>query len=260
MKKITQIVFLIGFSLSYLAGFSQSVPNTDVQLVKVIDIQKSPVIGAIISYTMDNDSTKRKYAVTDTSGTAKVFVIQKVKYYFIVTSIGYEKAEYFLKEPLDEVVIILKEDTQLLSGVTVFGKKPLIEQDGEKMIVDAQQLVKFSVNLYDIVKRTPTVVAVNDGIYLGSSPATIYINGVEQRMNSAEIVALLKNMPASMVEKIEVIHVASAKYDAASTGRIINIILKKGVKIGLNGSSSVGFTQGRYNDKQMSSSLYYNNN
>ena len=67
MKKITQIVFLIGFSLSYLAGFSQSVPNTDVQLVKVIDIQKRPVIGAIISYTMDNDSTKRKYAVTYTS-------------------------------------------------------------------------------------------------------------------------------------------------------------------------------------------------
>ena len=156
-------------------------------------------------------------------------------------------------------MIILKEDTQLLLGVTVFGKKPLIEQDGEKMIVDAQQLVKFSVNLYDVVKRTPTVVAVNDGIYLGSSPAMIYINGVEQRMNSAEIVALLKNMPASMVEKIEVIHVASAKYDAASTGGIINIILKKGVKIGLNGSSSIGFTQGRFNDTHISSSLYYNN-
>ena len=137
---------------------------------------------------MENDSTKKKYLVTDSSGIVKASIKPKVKYFFAITSIGYEKSEYILKETLDEVIITLKEDTQLLSGVTVFGKKPLIEQDGEKMIVDAQQLAKTSVNLYDVVKKTPTVIALNDGIFLGSSPAMIYINGIEQRIDRKSVV------------------------------------------------------------------------
>jgi outer membrane cobalamin receptor len=57
---------------------------------------------------------------------------------------------------------------------------------------------------------------------------------------------LLKNLPANSISKIEILRNPSAKYDAASSGGIINIVLKKGVKLGVNGSVDVSHFQGVY--------------
>jgi outer membrane receptor protein involved in Fe transport len=65
-------------------------------------------------------------------------------------------------------------------------------------------------------------------------------------MSSADLSALLKSLPANSIQKIEVLRNPSAKYDASSSGGILNIVLKKGVKLGNNGSVNVAYFQGVY--------------
>ena len=72
------------------------------------------------------------------------------------------------------------------------------------------------------------------------------INGRELRLSAADIASLLKSLPASSISKIETISNPSAKYDAASSGGIVNIVLKKGAKLGMNGSVDVSYFQGVY--------------
>lgn len=83
------------------------------------------------------------------------------------------------------------------------------------------------------------------GVYIsGTTPAKIYINGREQKLSNQDIATILRSLPPNSVEKIEIIRSPSTKYDAATTGGIINIVLKKGVKLGKFGSVNIGANQG----------------
>ncbi len=138
-----------------------------------------------------------------------------------------------------------------LGNVTIISKKPLIKQEDDKTIVDAEVLANSSTNAYEILEKTPGAIVDQDGnVYLNSAtPATIFINGREMKLSSADIASLLKSLPAGSVSKIEILRTPSAKYDAASSGGIVNIVLKKGVKLGTNGSFNLAYFQGVYSTK-----------
>jgi hypothetical protein len=71
---------------------------------------------------------------------------------------------------------------------------------------------------------------------------------------------MLKGMPSSNIQKIEIITNPSAKYDAAGNAGIINIVMKKNKREGFNGSVSAGYGQGRYAKFNSSLSLNYKKN
>src|SRR5215217_5824692 len=102
-----------------------------------------------------------------------------------------------------------------------------------------------------MLEKTPGLFVDQDGnIYLSSTtPATVYINGREQKMSAADMATLLKNLPPTAIASIEILRTPSAKYDASGSGGIVNIILKKGVKIGLTGSVTTGLNQGKYGNQ-----------
>ena len=109
-------------------------------------------------------------------------------------------------------------------------------------------LAGSSSDALEILEKTPGTVVDQDGnVYIASTtPATIYINGREMKLSSADIASLLKSLPAEAVSKIEILRTPSSKYDASGSGGIINIVLKKGVKLGTNGSVYGGWYQGVY--------------
>ncbi|NCX94283.1 MAG: TonB-dependent receptor, partial [Gammaproteobacteria bacterium] len=93
-------------------------------------------------------------------------------------------------------------------------------------------------------------------VYLNSTtPATIFLNGREMKLSSADLASLLKSLPANSVSKVEIMRSPSAKYDAASSGGILNIVLKKGVKIGSSGSLNMASFQGVYNTSTLGFTL-----
>jgi iron complex outermembrane recepter protein len=219
---------------------------------RILDNTQKPVIGATLKLISFLDSTKVNYTTADTAGVA-TFSILAGQYNLKITSVGFKNIEKGLtvSEKANNFRITMQTDANALGGVTVVAKKPLMRQEDDKTIVDPEPLAATSTNSYEVMEKIPGVFLDQDGnVYLSSStPATIFINGREQKMSTADIASMLKSLPPNSIEKIEVIRTPSAQYDANSTGGVVNIVLKKGVKIGLTGSIYAGANQGRYGNR-----------
>ena len=168
------------------------------------------------------------------------------------SAVGYQSDNRTIKfENLNSLNIQLKETNGQLKDVVVTSTKPLIRQEDDKSVVDPEPLAAASTNAYETMEKIPGIFIDQDGnIYLnGLSPAGIQINGRELRMSASDMATLLKSLPPSSIQKIELVRTPSAKYDASGGGGVVNIILKKGIKIGLNGSVNTGMNQGVYGNQ-----------
>jgi hypothetical protein len=170
-----------------------------------------------------------------------------------VTSVNYQPLEknITIKGDNPTLTLVVNKAEQSLSSVVVTASKPLMRQDDDKTIVDPENLALASTNAYEILEKIPGMFVDQDGnIFLTSTtPAKIYINGREQRMSTADIATLLKSLPPNAIASVEIMRTPSAKYDASSSGGIVNIILRKGIKIGLTGSINAGMNQGFYGNQ-----------
>ena len=206
-----------------------------------------------------NNCTVQLYLLPDTvlvktqvaHNSSVSFTVKKFSKYIVrVSGIGFENDERAVGIADKPVAIsfLLKRNVKGLANVVVVAKKPLVKQEDDKTIVDAEVLANSSTNAYEVLEKTPGTIVDQDGnVYLNSmTPATVYINGREMKLSSEDLASLLKSLPAGSVSKIEILRNPSAKYDAASSGGIVNIVLKKGVKLGSNGSVNAGYFQGVY--------------
>jgi iron complex outermembrane recepter protein len=236
--------------LMLLPAFYAKAQVNNVTLKVILQTAKTDSINsASIQLFALNDS-----AVTATqlfSNNGNVFTVNQLSKYTITAScIGFatvSKTVNIADKPVT-VSLFLKRSTTDLKAVVVSSKKPLIKQEDDKTIVDAAVLANSSTNAYEVLEKTPGAIVDQDGnVYLSSmSPATVFINGREMKLSSADLASLLKSLPAGSVSKIEILRSPSAKYDAASSGGIVNIVLKKGIKLGSSGSFNVGYFQGIY--------------
>lgn len=171
------------------------------------------------------------------------------KYIVRVSSAGSITSEKIVAVADKDIVVTveLKKMVKALDEVVLVSRKPLIKQEDDKQVMDAEPLASTSSNAYEVLEKTPGAIVDQDGnVYLSSmTPATIQINGRDVKLSAADLATLLKSLPSGSVSKIEILRSPSAKYDAASSGGIINIVLKKGVKVGASGSMNVGWFQGQ---------------
>ncbi|SEB07026.1 Outer membrane receptor proteins, mostly Fe transport [Pedobacter hartonius] len=90
------------------------------------------------------------------------------------------------------------------------------------------------------------IVNQNNSVTLnGASGALVMINGRQTYLQAEELAQLLKSVSASELKSIEIIKNPSAEYDAAGTGGIINLVLKKSTADGFNGSINNGVGYGK---------------
>ncbi len=110
----------------------------------------------------------------------------------------------------------------------------------------------------DVLDNIPSVSTDLDGNILlrGNDAARILINGKPSRLVGINS-TFIKQLPADAIEKVEVITSPSARYEAEGSGGIINIILRKSKKLGLNGSLSANTGDPKANS--LSSNINYRN-
>ena len=242
-----RIIGLILIVLIHQPGFAQTAPLK----LRVVDNKNQSIAFANITIQIF-DSATIKNQVADSNGKASV-MLQPGKLYMLKTSaVGYQTDNRTIKfENLNSLNIQLKETNGQLKDVVVTSTKPLIRQEDDKSVVDPEPLAAASTNAYETMEKIPGIFIDQDGnIYLnGLSPAGIQINGRELRMSASDMATLLKSLPPSSIQKIELVRTPSAKYDASGGGGVVNIILKKGIKIGLNGSVNTGMNQGVYGNQ-----------
>jgi hypothetical protein len=147
-----------------------------------------------------------------------------------------------------------------LNEVTIKGKKPLIQMEIDKTIVNVGSMISSSTsNTMEVLEKTPGVtIDANGGISLnGRTGVMVLIDGRQTYMSANDLASYLKSLPGSSLDKIELIDNPSSKYDAAGNG-IINIKLKKDRTAGIIGSFASGYSQGELARSNHSLNLNYN--
>jgi len=248
MKKL----FSISVAMVFACGISTGQTSGTVSL-KVSDQMNKPQEGVFVQLMNAKDSTMAKYSVTDEKGNVEFRDVAKGKYIAFISQTGFEN--YFSpifaidsihwQITLPEVVLKAKE----LKEVVVTTKIPTIQHFADKTVVNVQEsLLSSAGTAYDVLQRSPGVmIDQNDNISLnGKQGIMVMIDGRITPMSASDIANLLKSMPAESIDKIEFITNPSAKYDANGSAGIINIVLKKDKRMGLNANVFGGYTQSIY--------------
>ncbi|MEL6133521.1 MAG: carboxypeptidase-like regulatory domain-containing protein, partial [Bacteroidota bacterium] len=181
---------------------------------------------------------------TDKEGKFEIQTSQK-NFILSLSFIGYKTLEFKdLKESGDKMelgVIYMEEEVLSLEEVTISGEKSSTSFELDKRIFNVgKDLSSTGASALEVLNNVPSVnVNIEGQISLrGSQGVQILIDGKPSVIASDEGNAL-GTITAEMIDRIEVITNPSAKYDAEGTSGIINIVLKKEEKKGLNGSFSL---------------------
>jgi outer membrane receptor protein involved in Fe transport len=181
--------------------------------------------------------------VTDSTGHFRIVNVPFGTYFVDYSFIGYSKQRTkaftigLKKTKADLGTLNLDPAAVTMEEVTVTAEKSMMITKIDRKVFNVQQDITAQTGtVLDILQNIPSVSVDMDGnISLrGSSNVTILINGRPSLMTGS---ANLEQMPASLIDRIEVITNPSARYKPDGTAGIINIILKKERKAGFNGSA-----------------------
>ena len=227
MKKIGLITSLL-LVYGWIVGAAKTINGS------VIDAEGKAMPFVTIS-VLAQDSSLLTGTITDDDG---LYAIELTTNQYIIQAsyVGYVTA-------YGGPDFVLREETEKLAEVEVKAKKPLIERQMDKLVVNvsASPLAAGS-NGNDILRRAPGVRIDKDGnITVNGKSVEIWIDGKPSYLSGQQLKAMLDGTDGNTIEKIEIISNPSAKYDASGQGGIINIKTKRNMMKGLNGILSAAY-------------------
>ncbi|SNS02170.1 Outer membrane receptor for ferrienterochelin and colicins [Belliella buryatensis] len=222
---------------------------------KVIEAESSdPLEFANIALLSPTDSALVTGGMSELDGTFS-FVAQSGEYLLRVGFIGYESRFRAItiggKDVLNVGNVRLRKDAQNLEEVVVEGVTSMFESDIDKRRYNVENsIVAEGATASELLGTLPSIQVDDEGgiSMRGSGNILIYINGRPSNLSGDDAESVLSQFPANSIKSVELITNPSSRYDAAGVGGIINIVLKKNERTGLNGqvNASVG-TRDKYN-------------
>lgn len=217
---------------------------------QVIDDNRKPVAGATISLLRLADTALYKTAVSGQDGRFDFDNLAADKYLLMISAVGYEMkrtAVIELQEGIDspENQVTLRTAAKGLEGVTITAKKPFIETKIDRTVVNVDASpTNAGATALEVLEKSPGIMVNNDGAISlrGKAGVIVMLDGKPSFLSPGDLANLLKNMPASSIEQIEIMTNPSSKYDASGNAGVINIKTKKGKTAGFNGSVMAGLT------------------
>lgn len=272
MKKIYYLLlsFWMLFSISSEAQERKDSKKIRINGIIIEKISQQPLEYATL--TIIKNGKIITGAITNAKGEFEVVVnpgLYTIKAEFISFKIK-EFKDKKMSEDTNLGIISLVEDVTQLNQVEIRRENSTVEIKLDKKVYNVgQDLIIKGGTVSDVLDNIPSVtVDVEGNVSLrGNSNVRILIDG--KPSNAINITDALRLIPADAIEKVEVITNPSARYDAEGGGGILNIILKRGKNLGLNGTillsvgtpENTGFS-GNFNLKttqfNLFSSLGYN--
>ena len=235
---------------------------------KIMDAAGKPQEFVSVMLMHLPDSTMKKGAVTENDGSFVIEHIDTGTYYINASMVGFKNSstkKFAFDGKTDLVIesIALKNLDEELKTVTITTRKPTFEVKPDRIVfnVDASPSAT-GLNGLELLRRSPSVTIDKDEnvILKGKNNVAIWINGKPSPLTGTNLAAFLKSLLSDDIEAIEIISNPGAKFDAAGTGGIINIKLKKNRKIGTNGNVSIGLQEGITPKGDASINLNYRDN
>ena len=185
--------------------------------------------------------------VTNKGGTFHIKEIKPGNYIIKIEFMGYaptviSNTMLTFRGTLKKHMGIIKLNQILIpiDEATVIEDRPIFEFKTDKMIYNSSDdIIADSGTAEDVLNKVPMVTVDQDGeVALRGNPnVKILVNGRPNR--TGEGGKSVDNIPASLIDKVEIVTSPSAKYDPDGMAGIINIVLKKGKYEGLNGSLKI---------------------
>jgi outer membrane receptor protein involved in Fe transport len=197
------------------------------------------------------DSTFVSGTVSDSDGQFKLADLNSGNYILTVSYMGYKTKNLpilagSLSAFLDLGHVELDEDANTLNEVKISGQQTtgISNKMDKKTFSVADNISQGGGSVLQVMKNLPGVSTTQDGKLelRGSDKVSILIDGKQTAITGFGGQTGLDNIPASAIERIEIINNPSSKFDANGNAGIINIIYKKNKQEGFNGK--VGFTTG----------------
>ncbi len=237
---------------------------------KIINEQSKPLSSIQITLTNANDNSIAKIEITDNDGK---FVIQNLKegnYKVIVDDMEYSpyQSEAIILNAanpnvnLAPISLTFKLATNL-NEVIITKKKPFIENKIDRTVVNVDAFITAAGgDAMDILEKSPGISVNQDGTitFKGKSGVQVFIDDKPTYLSGAELEAYLKSLPASTLDKIELMTNPPAKYDAAGGAGIINIVSKRSKARGFNANLTSRFSQGKRSGHRQGMNFNYMEN
>ncbi|HVZ96321.1 MAG TPA: outer membrane beta-barrel family protein [Chitinophagaceae bacterium] len=224
---------------------------------KVVDGGNQKVIDAAsVSLYKAKDSSLVKISLADKKGNFLFENIPAGDYFLIATSTGHTQTNSAAihvngNSNTNAGILKLEEKTKTLADVTVTvaPKKAFIERKIDKTVINVDaSITSAGSTALEVLEKAPGVTVDKDGnvSLKGKAGVMIMMDGKPSYLSGDQLANLLKSMPSSEIDQIEIMTNPSAKYDAAGNSGIINIKTRKNKLKGLNGNVAATVTQGRY--------------
>jgi hypothetical protein len=194
--------------------------------------------------------------LADSTGRLSVNNAKPGRYHVAVTLLGFMKYKDTItidgaKPSYDLGTISLPLLAAKLGEVSVSGERETMEITPEKKVFNVgKNSTVTGGTAVDALRQVPTVdVDVNGNVSVrGSSNLVIQINGKQTGFAGSDRASLLQQIPANLIDKIEVITTPSARYDAEGMAGIINIVTKNEITQSWNLNINAGAgTNSKYN-------------
>ena len=229
--------------------------NGEVQGTVVDTAANTPLARASITVRNAKDSALVTGALATADGGFRIQGLRSGTYYLRATSIGYRprNVSFTITDAAPRAMvdaIRLMRISVTLQSVQVQGERPAVVIEPDRNTYRAKDIAPAASNASEILQATPSVEVDGDGkvSLRGNEYIAVQINGRPTPITGTQLAAYLKQIPANIVERIEVVPNPSAKYDPEGMAGIINIVLKANTDLGVSGGLNTGFaTPSRFN-------------
>jgi iron complex outermembrane receptor protein len=266
MKKIVALLTALGVISFSFVGHAQ---NAGGKVNGTVTAGQKTIEAASVGLLKAKDSSVVKRTVTDKAG---LFVIDNIadgKYLIVVQSVGFAKyytegftigagvSNYTVK------TVSLKNDAKDLEAVTVTSRRPFVEQKVDRTIINVDASpTNTGTTVMDLLEKSPGISVDRDGnISLkGKQGVMILMDGKPTYLSGQDLANMLKNLPSSNLDQIEIMTNPPAKFDATGNSGVINIKTKKSRTMGYNGSVTGSYGQGQLPKSNLSGNFNYRQN
>ena len=205
----------------------------------IIELDESnPLEYATAALFHEEDNRLQTGVITNQEGFFEIKNIPNGRYYLELSFIGYstktvQKLELSKSQKTINLGVVSLELGNQLGEIELRSERATVVHKIDRQVFDSRNFQSsLGGTAIDVIKNLPSV-SVNglgDISIRGSKGFAVLING---KPTQGQVSAILAQLPANSLDKIEVITAPSAKYDPDGKGGILNIITKKGAANGI---------------------------
>ena len=240
---------------AFIPASAQGAPSGDIRGRVVNSASNTPLAGITIDVSVVGSQATVGRATTGVDGAFRISGLKPGRYHAHIRSLGYAPWDNpsiaVASADVDLGTIRLTNVALQLESVAVSEKRQDVQlaPDRNTYVVRDMPTAKGG-NALDVLRTVPAVdVDIDNVVSLrGNSGVTVQINGRPSPLKPAQLGDFLAQIPADMVDKVEIVPNPSARDDPTGVAGIINIVLKEEVDAGTTGGATVaGATTGQAN-------------